>query len=258
MIRRPPRSTLFPYTTLFRSRGAGDGMRRGGPRRRLLRRAAVRGPPGGLPGGGPRPGGAVAGAPRAARQGDRRQARSRGREGRDGRCGAVRGAPPGAPRAGAPGRAGGGGPARCRVTGYRALPDPLALPRLLGSPNHARVRGLLTGELTARGFVVLEQRFAASPRAPLWGRKVAEGVNLVGVRPRARVTAWLAAHYDSKGQPMSMAARLLLAAACALSLVVALGIVAAGGPPAALAPAAPPGAPFPPFGRRAQRPPGGR
>src|SRR2546430_8172103 len=28
MIRRPPRSTLFPYTTLFRSRGAdGDGKR---------------------------------------------------------------------------------------------------------------------------------------------------------------------------------------------------------------------------------------
>src|SRR2546428_13912351 len=27
MIRRPPRSTLFPYTTLFRSRGFGrDGM----------------------------------------------------------------------------------------------------------------------------------------------------------------------------------------------------------------------------------------
>src|SRR2546430_11887997 len=25
MIRRPPRSTLFPYTTLFRSRGAVDG-----------------------------------------------------------------------------------------------------------------------------------------------------------------------------------------------------------------------------------------
>src|SRR3712207_6985771 len=32
MIRRPPRSTLFPYTTLFRSRG-GDG-RRGRARRR--------------------------------------------------------------------------------------------------------------------------------------------------------------------------------------------------------------------------------
>src|SRR5438105_6374989 len=26
MIRRPPRSTLFPYTTLFRSEGAGGGL----------------------------------------------------------------------------------------------------------------------------------------------------------------------------------------------------------------------------------------
>src|SRR3712207_9288258 len=26
MIRRPPRSTLFPYTTLFRSRGAGGAL----------------------------------------------------------------------------------------------------------------------------------------------------------------------------------------------------------------------------------------
>src|SRR5690349_23696222 len=26
MIRRPPRSTLFPYTTLFRSQGARDGQ----------------------------------------------------------------------------------------------------------------------------------------------------------------------------------------------------------------------------------------
>src|SRR2546422_6323449 len=28
MIRRPPRSTLFPYTTLFRSRGAGETLQR--------------------------------------------------------------------------------------------------------------------------------------------------------------------------------------------------------------------------------------
>src|SRR3712207_7654215 len=38
MIRRPPRSTLFPYTTLFRSalddgRGRGSPGRRGGARR---------------------------------------------------------------------------------------------------------------------------------------------------------------------------------------------------------------------------------
>src|SRR3712207_8675109 len=29
MIRRPPRSTLFPYTTLFRSRGVGAAERAG-------------------------------------------------------------------------------------------------------------------------------------------------------------------------------------------------------------------------------------
>src|SRR3712207_7675471 len=34
MIRRPPRSTLFPYTTLFRSGGDGRRPDRGAPRRR--------------------------------------------------------------------------------------------------------------------------------------------------------------------------------------------------------------------------------
>src|SRR2546422_2058900 len=40
MIRRPPRSTLFPYTTLFRSRGAGPR-----PVRPLLRAARGQGSP---------------------------------------------------------------------------------------------------------------------------------------------------------------------------------------------------------------------
>src|SRR2546422_11671210 len=44
MIRRPPRSTLFPYTTLFRSRGP-----RGGSRRQLRAHASRRD---GAPGGG--------------------------------------------------------------------------------------------------------------------------------------------------------------------------------------------------------------
>src|SRR2546428_12884977 len=35
MIRRPPRSTLFPYTTLFRSDTDGDADRRAAPGRRL-------------------------------------------------------------------------------------------------------------------------------------------------------------------------------------------------------------------------------
>src|SRR3712207_7196167 len=47
MIRRPPRSTLFPYTTLFRSAGGGRAhaaacrAARGGGRRRLRAGARV-------------------------------------------------------------------------------------------------------------------------------------------------------------------------------------------------------------------------
>src|SRR3712207_7548584 len=37
MIRRPPRSTLFPYTTLFRSEGPRRPRRRGGRSERELR-----------------------------------------------------------------------------------------------------------------------------------------------------------------------------------------------------------------------------
>src|SRR5437868_11379202 len=49
MIRRPPRSTLFPYTTLFRSGGSADTARFGrrgsidwGPRSRESRKPAWR------------------------------------------------------------------------------------------------------------------------------------------------------------------------------------------------------------------------
>src|SRR3712207_8879864 len=41
MIRRPPRSTLFPYTTLFRSELAGLGHRRAGHAAELLVEAEV-------------------------------------------------------------------------------------------------------------------------------------------------------------------------------------------------------------------------
>ena len=47
------------------------------------------------------------------------------------------------------------------------------------------------------------------------------GVNLIGVRPRGRVTVWLAAHYDSKGQPLSMLSRLV---AVALAVAGTLGL----------------------------------
>src|SRR2546421_2508028 len=43
MIRRPPRSTLFPYTTLFRSRGRGHGPPGRYPRGRRARGHRARG-----------------------------------------------------------------------------------------------------------------------------------------------------------------------------------------------------------------------
>src|SRR2546422_2398308 len=41
MIRRPPRSTLFPYTTLFRSRGDGDYIHQQGPAPQQLEQDGV-------------------------------------------------------------------------------------------------------------------------------------------------------------------------------------------------------------------------
>ena len=107
------------------------------------------------------------------------------------------------------------------MTGHRALLDALARPRLVGTPQHTVTRELLKRELTARGFVVMEHRFAAAARFPLGGGMAAEGINLIAVRPRVRVATWLTAHYDSKGQPLSMAWRLLLVAA-ALAMIPAL------------------------------------
>src|SRR3712207_8421274 len=53
MIRRPPRSTLFPYTTLFRSGVAGDGvLRRDDADEQVPRRRGQRGPPAGHRGAG--------------------------------------------------------------------------------------------------------------------------------------------------------------------------------------------------------------
>src|SRR5256885_9476475 len=50
MIRRPPRSTLFPYTTLFRSQDDHGVRVRAADRRRHLAEAAVdRGQAGGVP-----------------------------------------------------------------------------------------------------------------------------------------------------------------------------------------------------------------
>lgn len=114
------------------------------------------------------------------------------------------------------------------MSAYAQLLAELAVPRLVGTPNHTRVRDVLKRELTARGFVVLEHRFPAAPRFPLRGRLSAEGINLIAVRPRTRVATWLAAHYDSKGQPLSMASRLSWVGATVVSLAAASVATVAG------------------------------
>ena len=117
------------------------------------------------------------------------------------------------------------------MSGYRALLDALAHPRRAGTPQHTATRELLKRELTSRGFVVLEHRFAAAPRFPLRGGITAEGINLIAVRPRVRVTTWLTAHYDSKGQPLSMSGRLLLVALAVAMIPAVLLATQAGASP---------------------------
>src|SRR3989449_8038910 len=67
MIRRPPRSTLFPYTTLFRSRAEGRGGR---GHRESVRREVRRGPHAAR-----RRGGGARGAAREEGHGDRKSTR---------------------------------------------------------------------------------------------------------------------------------------------------------------------------------------
>ena len=97
------------------------------------------------------------------------------------------------------------------------------MPRLVGTPNHQKVREVLRRELAARGFAVEEHRFSGRPALALFGTpRVVEGINLIAQRPSGRPTVrpfvWLVAHYDSKGQPISMAIRLVGFAALLLGL----------------------------------------
>lgn len=112
------------------------------------------------------------------------------------------------------------------MTDYAELFRALAVPRLVGTANHQKVREILTRELAARGFAVEEHAFAGRPSRAFFGApSVVTGINLIAERPSGRPTVWLVAHYDSKGQPISMALRLIgfgLLAVGVLALVVAL------------------------------------
>ena len=97
------------------------------------------------------------------------------------------------------------------MTDYAVLFRELAIPRLAGTPNHQRVREILKRELRARGFDVEEHAFSGRPARALLGTpSLVHGINLIAppIRPSAHPPVWLVAHYDSKGQPISMAVRL--------------------------------------------------
>jgi len=110
------------------------------------------------------------------------------------------------------------------VTDYRALLAELAVPRLAGTPPAGQVREALKRELAARGYVVMEQRFTARSLLHRLARVPLSGVNLIAVRPRTRVATWLVAHYDAKGQSLSMAARLVAAAIAAVGVLELIGL----------------------------------
>jgi hypothetical protein len=105
----------------------------------------------------------------------------------------------------------------------------LGIPRLVGTPNHAQVRERLRHELTARGFEIEEHAFAGRPSRMLFGTPpVVDGVNLIGRRTSVRPSIWLAAHYDSKSQPISMATRIVGSAAAVLGAAGTFVALAAG------------------------------
>lgn len=109
------------------------------------------------------------------------------------------------------------------MTDYGLLFRELAVPRLVGTANHQKVREVLKRELAARGFAALEHRFFRRPSNAFWGfHAPIDGINLIAQRPSGRPpvrpTVWLVAHYDSKGQPISMFTRLL----CVVTVLVAL------------------------------------
>ena len=108
------------------------------------------------------------------------------------------------------------------MTDYTLLFSELAVPRLVGTANHQKVREVLKRELAARGFAVEDHAFSGRPARALLGvPRTISGVNLIArpIRPSAHQPVWLVAHYDSKGQPISMAIRLIGFAALLLGLI---------------------------------------
>jgi len=91
--------------------------------------------------------------------------------------------------------------------------------RVLGGPRAGQL-ALWTAGLTATAtLAAVAAAWARRPPTP-------EGRNLIATRSAARPRVWLVAHYDSKGQGLSMLGRLV---AVALAGLGTMGLAAAGG-----------------------------
>jgi len=84
-------------------------------------------------------------------------------------------------------------------------------------------RQACVGALVGAVIMAVAVRVARGPATSV------SGVNLIGVRPRARIAVWLAAHYDTKGQPISMLVRIVAVMLSICGLVALLVIAAARG-----------------------------
>ena len=88
---------------------------------------------------------------------------------------------------------------------------------------------MLQRQLASRGFAVEGHGFDARPSRLFVGAPpLVHGINLIARRPGAVPPVWLVAHYDSKGQPISMATRIVGAACLVVGAVAALGALALG------------------------------
>lgn len=74
--------------------------------------------------------------------------------------------------------------------------DPILVPRVVGSPNHARVRQYIIGEMQSLGWDVVTDKFTADAPRP-HGKKTFENI-IATLDPNAQRRLVLACHYDSK------------------------------------------------------------
>ena len=90
------------------------------------------------------------------------------------------------------------------MTDYAVLFRELAIPRLVGTPNHRKVREILKRELSARGFVVDEHQFTGRPARALLGTEAT-----VGYEAAARIVPAARSEHDSRIEIVLFAGRSL-------------------------------------------------